>query len=447
MKASIANAVVLKRWLLANAGNVVDSCMGKFQTRSRVDLQEQQLNLLKKQLDYCANHIAYYREGFAQLDFAPSSIRDLTQLEKLPLLDKVTVRDKAADFLNPNHSQTKLHKSFSSGSTGEPFASYFDTRAWYRKKYLVKLRARFACGMRIGQQVAILECENEEQIAARNKSVWLADVFLKVRVFSLFQNTEQLLSELREFEPQNIYAYPSHLLELASAGAKPAIPGVERLFTSSEFLERGMRQFIEDQFEAPIYDHYGSTEFKEVAWQCKEKNWYHINNDELICEVVNSRGENVINEPGEIIVSDLRNKAMPLLRFRVGDLGLMSNDPCNCGYHGNSIKPLGGRSSDYLEMEGGIALSPFRFTTEIEYLPGLLQYQVVQRSLQEIDVRTRWQSEPASDSMQKVESIIREALVQGSSEELAKKVQINVEACNSIANEENGKFKVIKRAF
>lgn len=421
--------------------------MGKFQTRSRVDLQEQQLSLLKKQLDYCANHIPYYREAFTHLDFAPSSIRDLTQLERLPLLDKVTVRDNAADFLNPEHSQSKLQKSFSSGSTGEPFASYFDTRAWYRKKYLVKLRARFACGMRIGQRVAILECENPEQIAARNQFAWLADLFLKVRVFSLFRDTEQLLAELREFDPHNIYAYPSHLLELASTDTKLALPGLERLFTSSEFLERGMRQFIENQFEAPIYDHYGSTEFKEVAWQCKEKGWYHINNDELICEVVDQHGENVINEPGDIVVTDLRNKAMPLLRFRLGDLGLMSNDPCNCGYHGNSIKPLGGRSSDYLELEGGVALSPFRFTTEIEYLPGLLQYQLIQHSLTEIEVRTRWQAKPESDLIQNVESIIREALVQGSSAELAQAVNINVSICDAIANEENGKFKVIKRSF
>ncbi|MEM8501097.1 MAG: hypothetical protein AAF542_23995 [Pseudomonadota bacterium] len=421
----------------------------KFQTRSRESIQELQLKLLRKQIAHCKETVPYYRELLTELGFDAGKLRDLIQLERLPLLDKSKVRKNEEGFRSELIAKDKCYKSFSSGSTGEPFASYFDARSWFSKKYWVKLRARFACGMKLRQRIAIIECESEELVAKRNRKTGFADAFLQVRVFSLFKEKKELVAALREFAPQNIYAYPSHLLELADAHTDDVeiIPGLERLFTSSEFLERGMRQLIEKKFHAPVFDTYGSTEFKEVAWQCEEKNWYHINNDQLICEVVDADGSALINEAGHIVVTDLRNKAMPLLRFDLGDLGVLTNSPCNCGYHGNSIKPLGGRASDYLLFDGGIQLSPFRFTTQIEYLPGMLQYQINQTSISHIEISARLGSEATADTLETSSQIIRDAIAFASSSKLADSVQITTRIVDSIENEINGKFKIVKRSF
>lgn len=423
--------------------------MGSYHTRPRLELRAKQLKALISQLNYCRQNVPHYKALFEASGWDPKKLTSIDQVVELPLLDKAEVRAAPSTFRGINYPDGKVHKSFSSGSTGEPFASYFNPIAWYRKKFLIKLRARFACGMKLGERVAILECEDAATVAKRNRNSWLTDFLLQIRVFSLFQEGSELLEELKEFAPQNIYAYPSHLFELGMRGNdnEPLIPGLKRLFTSSEFLENGARGFIEKRFSAPIYDHYGSTEFKEVAWQCCEKDWYHINNDELLCEVVNEEGQSQIDVPGNIVVTDLRNRAMPLIRFKLGDIGVLSTDPCPCGYQGDSLKPLGGRSSDYLELPNGMQLSPFRFTTEIEYLFGLLQYQVVQLHPGEVLVKTVWITQPSTEVTEKVASIIRDAIADGSDNELSKTIKIDVEVCDQISNEENGKFKVVKRMF
>ncbi len=415
--------------------------MSRFLSRSRESIRELQLKLLREQMRYCADQVPYYSEQFRSLSFDAGGIQDLIQLQRLPLLDKATVREQQEQFRGARYLGGGVQNSFSSGSTGEPFASYFDKMAWLRKKYIIKLRARFACGMGWRQKVAILECEDTAKVAERNRKSWLTDAVLPVRVFSLFQNTESLLKQLRDYQPENIYAYPSHLFELASAadGGKPLLPSVKRLFTSSEFLEAGTRAYVEEKFAAPIYDHYGSTEFKEIAWQCPAKNWYHTNYDELICEVVDEQGAPLVNEPGHIVMTDLRNKAMPLIRFKLGDIGVLTNSPCSCGFRGDSIKPLGGRASDYIQTPSGEMLSPFRFTTEIEYLDGLIHYQLLQHAPDQLSVHTVWRNEP---QLAEVEAIIGRALG-----EHARAMTLRAEAVESIANEANGKFKVVKRLF
>jgi phenylacetate-CoA ligase len=334
--------------------------------------------------------------------------------------------------------------SFSSGSTGEPFKTYFDNISWYRKKFWLKLRARFACGMSFGDRVAVLECVPEEKAQQQNKHAWVKDPLLKLRVFSLFMDTGVLLLQLQKFQPKNIYGYPSHLMQLATAikNGEPALRGVERIFTASEYLKAGSRQFIEQAFNAPVYDHYGSTEFKEIAWQCPasaDNSGYHINNNEVICEILDRDGNPVVQgDSGEIVVTDLRNKAMPLIRYRMNDYGLMSWQDCDCGYCGPGLLPLGGRSSDYIILPSLEQISPYLITTNIEHIAGLIQYQIDQHSATELVARTVWDDRPTSNQLQAVHQSINDVI--------AGRMTVTVEVCGAISAEKNGKFKVVKRS-
>ena len=264
-------------------------------------LTPRQRSLLNRQLKRCYENVPYYRHVFEQIKFDHDNHYQLSELQRLPTLSKEQIRNNYKDFISVKYNMERCKHSYSSGSTGEPFATYFDDLSWYRKKYFLKLRARFACGMSVGDRVAVLECVPEDKARQSNSKAWLRDPLLKLRGFSLFADTDALLEELRNFKPRNIYGYPSHLMTLANAissGADP-IPGVKRIFTASEYLKSGSRQFIEQHFSAPIFDHYGSTEFKEIAWQCPASNGsggYHIHNDEVICEIIDSDGNVVVSD-------------------------------------------------------------------------------------------------------------------------------------------------------
>jgi phenylacetate-CoA ligase len=408
------------------------------------ELTQKQQRLLHAQLERCYQHVPYYRHVFDQIKFDYAGVSRVSELQQLPTLSKEQIRQNYKEFVSVKYDMERCKHSYSSGSTGEPFATYFDNISWYRKKFWLKLRARFACGMSLGDRVAVLECVPEEKTRQQNKHAWAKDPLLKLRVFSLFIDTGVLLSQLRQFQPKNVYGYPSHLMQLATAinNGEPALRGVERIFTASEYLKTGSRQFIEQTFSAPIYDHYGSTEFKEIAWQCPASagnGGYHINNNEVLCEIVDSDGNPARQgDSGEIVVTDLRNKAMPLVRYRMNDHGLMSWQDCGCGYSGPSLLPLGGRSSDYIILPSLEQISPYLITTNIEHIGGLIQYQIDQYSASEIVARTVWDGRPTSDQVQAVHKAINDVI--------DSRMTITVEICDAISVEDNGKLKVVKRS-
>ena len=92
-----------------------------------------------------------------------------------------------------------------------------------------------------------------------------------------------------------------------------------------------MRKFIEKAFGAEVFDIYGCTEIKEIAWECEKHEGYHINEDDVYVEILHGESPAKPGEVGDIVLTDLRNKAMPLIRYRIGDRGLLIAGNCSCG--------------------------------------------------------------------------------------------------------------------
>jgi phenylacetate-CoA ligase len=185
-----------------------------------------------------------------------------------------------------------------------------------------------------------------------------------------------------------------------------------------------------------VFDIYGCTEIKEIAWECERHNGYHINEDEVLVEIL--KGDNPVNwdEVGDIVITDLRNKAMPLIRYRIGDRGLFRRGPCSCGRTFALMEPSAGRSSDFIITPNGKWLSPYLFTTAIEKINGLLQYQLVQEDVQSIIVKAIMAEQTGALELDEIKKRIQAVVVEP--------IDITVEACEKIDIEENGKFKVVK---
>ena len=119
-----------------------------------------------------------------------------------------------------------------------------------------------------------------------------------------------------------------------------------------------MRRYIKDRYAADVFDIYGCTEIKEIAWECERHNGYHINEDEVLVEILDGDKPVGWDEVGDIVITDLRNKAMPLIRYRIGDRGLLRPGPCSCGRTFALMAPSAGRSSDFIITPNGQKLSP-----------------------------------------------------------------------------------------
>jgi phenylacetate-CoA ligase len=254
----------------------------------------------------------------------------------------------------------------------------------------------------------------------------------------MFEPYEKTIQKLLKFLPQSIYGMPGYFFRLAQNMAKTnlKIPSIKQIYTSSEYLQHPVRQYIKDIFNAEVFDIYGSTEFKEVAWECEIHEGYHINEDSVIVEVLNN---GIPAEPGvigNIVLTDLRNTAMPLIRYQMQDKGMLFNKKCRCGRTFSLMKPVAGRSSEHITLPGGEELSPYLFTTSIEHIDGLLQYQVVQLTMEYL---IAFAVTNTSD-FDRIAFQIRDIL----SGVINYRMKIEVRHCTEIDAEENGKFKVVK---
>jgi phenylacetate-CoA ligase len=304
-------------------------------------------------------------------------------LQSLPPVTKHELRDAGDASLHDGRPSASWFSSRSSGSSGEPFRVYYDPRAWSMLKYLVKMRARRAAGMHLMDRVAILDA-----IDRGDEGRSLLERAGRLRRISVFRQPEEIAAALAAFAPAEIYALPSALLEVAracSAGA-PRVRA-RRIFTSGELLTGAARRAITAAFGGSLSDVYGTSETKEIAWECSAGS-RHINADVVHVEILDEDGALAPSgTEGDMVVTVLVNRAMPLIRYRTGDRGTLLDGRCACGRQSPLLGIVSGREADVLELTDGSTISPYLLTMALEPIAGLAQYQVVQAERDLLQVR------------------------------------------------------------
>ena len=349
-------------------------------------------------------------------------------LAALPPVSKIDIRRAGPRVLDQGELSDDWYSSSSSGSTGEPFRVYYDPRAWATLKYLVKLRARVACGVRPTDRVALLDATPPGD--HRPLLSWGPRC---IRI-SVLQPASAVAAELHAFAPDVIYGLPSALLEAARHLQR--LP-VRAVFTSGELLHRLARENLASAFGAQVYDIYGTSETKEIAWQCGAGKM-HLNADVVHVEAVDDAGRSLpTGVEGDLVATLLVNRAMPLLRYRTGDRGTLLSETCSCGCSMPLLGVVTGRTADILVLRDGSRISPYALTCAIERVPGVLRYQVSQ--LDQARVRVRAILEAAADR-NAVTALVRAALRY----DVAPFLDAEVEFVDRLPTGPRAKFRVVE---
>lgn len=315
--------------------------------------------------------VPFYR----RLDLPAGVIGSAADLRRFPVIGKRDVQREPEAFIADGLATPGLHASRTSGSSGRPTTTYFDRNAWLLGKYILKMRRVAAtCGLPLMRRVMIVSEQPPELLAAAvSDGPSGLGVFFRRRYLSIHTPIRDHLTELARYRPHMIYAYPSYLLDLVTTAERcnMQLPRIGVLYTSSEVLTVAARIRIETAFAGRVYDVYGSTEFKEVAWQCHAGR-HHLNFENVYVEP---------QDPGSIapvILTSLCNFAMPLLRFDIGDRAVFGFDVCTCGRRSPHMVEIAGREGDMITLPSGRRLSPYLLTTAIESVESILQYRIVQ---------------------------------------------------------------------
>ena len=185
-----------------------------------------------------------------------------------------------------------------------------------------------------------------------------------------------------------IYTFPSNLQLLKahyqSTGRRP--PRLRALWTGSEILSPALRQDCEAFFGCPIVDTYSTAETGYIALQCPDTGHFHIQSETVKVEILDADGTPCLpGQTGRVVVTPLHNFAMPLLRYEIGDEAEVA-PPCSCGRGLPTLSRVIGRTTDYLVHPDGRRTRSSQLNSELTRFPNIVQYQIIQRSLERIEV-------------------------------------------------------------
>jgi len=349
-------------------------------------LQDIQRKKIRAIIKHAYENVPFYHRKFRNQGIKPADIKSVSDLHKIPVTTKAEVQTSSLkDLIARNIKVENCRKRSTSGSTGLPLTilidekgSDIDSSIW--------IRALSENGLKPWDKMAII-CDPRSFPKDRT---WFHRLGIMPRKFiSIFDNTEKQLGVLKEFKPTAIKGYPSSLEILASSYKSYIDDYKPRLIlTSAELLDNEARSRIMSTFKSDVLDNYATHEFSLLAWECTEHGGYHMNIDNLAIEFINN-GEHVAHgERGEILCTALANKAMPLIRYRIGDVGVPYGEQCPCGRTMPLMKIVEGRVDDFLvSSEGRIIPPTIFFPYPFETLDGIKQFRVIQESKEKLTIQ------------------------------------------------------------
>lgn len=406
--------------------------MNRQQWMSPDDLAKVQFEKARRQIQRAWSYSPFYRERFDSVGFTPQDFKSLDDLQRLPVITKaeLTAAGDAAyctDLKNPPSVWLKT-----SGSSGTPLSLPF-TRADKSRRVLKELRALAGNGYKFTDQMMILV---EPRCLIKEKAAMQKLGLLRRSYVSIFDEESDQLAAMQSMRPHVIYGYTSTLRILGEAilSGQVHVPRPKILMSSAELLDAGTRRLLTEAFGVEPVDFYGSMEFGWIGWQCPERHGYHVNSDCLIVEALIDGKPAPSDQEGEMVITNLHSDAAPLIRYASGDVGVLGAEKCSCGRTLPLLKSIRGRLVDFIMRPDGHMLSPYVVTCAVEDVPGVQQFQVVQKKPGEVTVRLV--SPPSQAVMDEVQSAVELAM--------GGDTRVIVEKVSGLSPEPNGKFKVVK---
>lgn len=327
---------------------------------SRAELASLQLSRLRQIVAHAYATSSYYRDSLDAAGVKPSDINSLDDLTRLPFLGKDDVRanlDKG--LLSTAVSEKKRLRINTSGSTGQPFTIYAD-QAQLEVRFASTIRALEWTGWRFGDRQARLWHQtlgmSRSQVFREHVDAW----FMKRLFIPAFEispeNIEQFVDKIRQHNPVLVDGYAESLNFLATYVQTGGSPGFSptAIMSSAQALPENTRRIIEDGFRTKVFDKYGSREFSGIAYECTEHRHHHVVDECYILELLVDGRPAKPGEVGEIVITDLFNRATPMIRYRIGDLALaVEQDPCRCGRGHSQIGEIEGRTQAIVHCANG----------------------------------------------------------------------------------------------
>ena len=397
-------------------------------------VQELQFDRLKSHLEFAYQHVPYYRRLLDDHETQPDRIRDFTDFRRIPFLTRESLRNHF-ESLQATAPIRGVQKLSTGGSTGSPVTVLVDP---VRNSFVDAARLRshrwFDAEMGVREIVlwgSPIEITRQDYIRS------LRDRLLNSRLLSAFNMGETDLAKYSDiivrYRPVKMYGYASALYLLARyfQDAKQRPPqSLKVIFATAEPLFDFQRKTIEEVFGAKVAVEYGARDAGLMANECPNGG-LHVPAEGMVVEIDRSGKD----AAGEIVVTSLFSRAMPIIRYRTGDVGELETESCSCGRGLPLLKKVEGRQTDFLVAADGRLLHALSIIYILREMDVVREFQVVQETRDRIVVRVVAE---ASFSKGDESSIVRKVR-----QLLGDNVDVIVDMVAEIPRLPSGKFRYV----
>ncbi|HWG36449.1 MAG TPA: hypothetical protein VN690_01910 [Terriglobales bacterium] len=417
--------------------------MAALRRRERQPLEEnltRQWAGVERLLGYAWAHSPFHRQRMEAVGAAPEAIRRPEDLTQIPALTRGDIKQNLRQLCSDEFRFEDLLAAATGGTTDTPVPLRREPQAVARREAVQQMFWEWA-GVQPGAKVFWLWGAQSDFPLEPNWKWRLYDRGLMRREWAATAPLDSTVFEgyrqrLNRFRPEAVCAYPTPLFLFCEYLRDCGLP-VHRpraVICTAEALLPHQRPVIEAALGAPVYVHYGSRDSGMVAAECEAHAGLHLHTEACYLEFVPlAGGDGTVRE---ILLTDLTNYAMPLIRYRIGDCVLGGAPPaaCACGRGLPLLPPIAGRTTDTFRLPDGRMVPGVALTNRvIQEAPALAKTQIVQETLR--DFRVRYVPAPGF-TPRDLEPLQRKLV-----EFLGSDVRWQFEAVEEIEREANGKTR------
>jgi phenylacetate-CoA ligase len=374
----------------------------------------------------------------------PGDLRSAADLQAMPLVDKLTLTLEPERFAAEGYENGDGLTLLSSGTSGRRRRFRYDRRALFEALASGR-RQRVALGFFIGKEAGYREAvfNREGNVGQQIRRFWESRMImppgleLTRRRFAPSQPFSDLLAGINEFKPHVIRGIGTHLgafLRWVAETGRP-IEKPKAVVYGADTMPKGDRQVIEEELGIPVVSTYQAVEALRIGFQCEIRQGFHISTDQVIARVVDANGRGVKpGERGELVLTNLTNRAMVVLNYRLGDVVTSGAGPCACGRTLPLIQEIDGRLDDLIVRAGGTKVHALTVLPGLQAIAGVRQVQVIQEDVDSFRLRVVWArgcAERPAELIARIRAVLGE------------RIRVAVEPVEMLDQEPSGKVKSV----
>jgi phenylacetate-CoA ligase len=426
-----------RRWLRYGGSfgrNVLELAETEFY--SREELEALQLSLLKPMIAHAYHNTPFYRRYYDTHGVHPDSIQNLHDLERLPLVRKEQLRRYHSEFLPRGLDMHTCWVGHTSGTTGTPLRVVVRRDA-VRFNYALWHRARVWAGVSPGDKSASFGGRVIVPGGNASGPFWRYNLAQRQLYFSIFHMSDATLDgyvrRLARFRPAEIVGYPSaidllarHMNRTGDTRIRP-----QAVLTNAETLLDRQRDEIERAFHCRVFDNYGA-EYSVFVGTCPQGG-RHLFSEFGVMEILKDGMPAPPGVEGDVVVTGLRNDAMPLIRYCVGDVASLLPGVCWCGRAHPRVGPIVGRVEDFILTPDGRAIG--RLDGILKGASNIIEAQLVQQEMDRLTLKVVPAPECTEDNVASVVHNLRLLVGPG--------MDIETRLVQQIERAPSGKFRFV----